>query len=182
MNQTHAKALEVQVQGRADPDFRTAQDEDVLSNLGDSLTERAKKTSPDKGVPEEILRSMDDFFLGKILYRKVITEVNHFETGSVQTLFVKEMNPGAVSLVIAGDALELQGTAGTRGKDHAVEPMFFHGIRDPVRTAWMTGGIDHLTMGHFRPLFRQFKDLSQCGWGRHGAIARAEKYTQTDPI
>ena len=162
MNQTHAKALEVQVQSRAYSYLRPAQDEDVLSNLSDSLPERTKETSPDKGSSKEILCSIDDLFIGKMLHRKVIAEVDHFETGPVQPVFIKEMNPGTVSLVIAGDALELKGATGTRGKDHAIEPMFFHGSRDPVRTAWMTGGKDHFAMGHFRAFLRQFQNLGQC--------------------
>ena len=68
MNQTHAKALEVQVQSRAYSDLGTAQNEDVLSNLGDSLAEWTQKTSPDKGASEEIQPSMDDLFLGKMLH------------------------------------------------------------------------------------------------------------------
>jgi hypothetical protein len=162
MHQTHAKALEVQVQSRADSNLRPAQDEDVLSNLSNSLPERTKETSPDKGGSKKILRSVNDLFIGKMLHRKVIVEVDHFENGPIQPMFIKEMNPGAVSLVIAGDALELKGATGTRGKDHAVEPMFLHGSRDPVRTAWMTGGKDHFAMGHFRPFFRQFQNLGQC--------------------
>ena len=163
MNQTHAKALEVQVQSRADSDLRPAQDEDVLPNLSDSLPERAKETSPDKGSSKEILCSIDDLFIGKMLHRKVIAEVDHLETGPVQPMFIKEMNPGAVSLVIAGDTLELQRATGTGGKDHAVEPMFLHGSRDPVRTAWLAGGKDHFAMDHLRAFFRQFQNLCQCG-------------------
>jgi hypothetical protein len=66
-------------------------------------------------------------------------------------VFVKEMDSGPVSLVIAGDALELKGTAGTGSKDHAGQPMFSDGRCDPVGTARMAGGKDHLCMGHFRP-------------------------------
>jgi len=113
---------------------------------------------------------MNHFLFGKILHRKVITEVDHFETGSVQTVFVKEMDPGAVSLVIAGDALEFKRAAGTGSKDHAGQPMFSHGCRDPVGTARMAGGKTISAWATSGPFLGQFQNLSQYPLRGHRAL------------
>lgn len=163
MDQAYAKALKIQIQSRADPDLRAAQDENVLSDLGDPLPERTEKARPDQGGPEKIPRSMNDLILGKLLRRNVIAQVDHFEAGPVQAVFVKEMDPGTVPLVVAGDALEFQGTTGTRGKDYAVEPVFSNSGRDPVGTVGMTGGKDHFPMDYFRSFRRQFQYSREYG-------------------
>src|SRR5512135_1205364 len=132
MNQAHAKPLKIEIQCRTDAGFGAAQDKDVLPDIRDPLPEGTEETRPDKCSPEKIASSMNHFLFGKFLGREVIPQIDHLEAGPVQTVLVKEMGPGAVSLVIAGDALELQRTAGAGCKDHAGQPIFSHGRRDPV--------------------------------------------------
>ena len=180
MNQAHAKFLKVEIECRTYPGFRTAEDKDILANFGNPLPEGTEEARADKSRPKKIAGPMNHLLFGEILHRKVITQVDHFETGPVQTVLLKEMDPGAVSLVVAGDALELKGAAGTGSKDHAGQPMFSHGCRDPIGAARMAGGKNHLRMGHFRPFLGQFQNLSQYPLGSHCAIAGAEKHAQPD--
>ena len=180
VDQPHAKALKIQIQSRADPDLRAAQDENVLSDFGYSLPQGTEEARPDQSCPEEIPGPADKLVFGEVLRRKMIAQVDHFEAGPVQAMLVEEMDAGAVPLVVAGDALELEGTARARGKYDPVESMLLDGRRYPAGAVGMTRGKDQLPVDHFRPLHRQLQYPSERGRRCHGLVARAEEYAQPD--
>jgi hypothetical protein len=101
MYKTNIESLHVQVQRAAEADFRSAKNEDPVPYLRHTLAKRTHEPGANEGFPQEITHSLYEGIFGQIRGAKVIPDVDRFETAPVKAMSVKQMDPGAVSLVVA---------------------------------------------------------------------------------
>jgi hypothetical protein len=146
MNQSHLESLHAQVEGSAQAHFRTSQNQYPISNLRRTLAERPHDTGTNEGLPQKIAHSFYKYLFGQIRGTQVIPDVDCLEPAAVKAMPFKKKHAGAVSLIIAGNALKLKGTAYAGSQNDSAQPVLPHSSSNPVGALRMAGGKNQLTV------------------------------------